>query len=120
MNRMKYTCSITAVAIDELIEIAKIAEEVGWTSALMPVDQLGEAIGKLNNYRQEYGRVDAPFEIQALSFGFGIDEQRQRADIGVTDNVVMPWLSEGLGFDPPLEKKKDSLKRFADDFIHSR
>jgi probable F420-dependent oxidoreductase len=92
----------------------------GWTSALMPVDQLGEAIGKLNNYRQEYGRVDAPFEIQALSFGFGIDEQRQRADIGVTDNVVMPWLSEGLGFDPPLEKKKDSLKRFADDFIHSR
>jgi alkanesulfonate monooxygenase SsuD/methylene tetrahydromethanopterin reductase-like flavin-dependent oxidoreductase (luciferase family) len=32
MNRMKYTCSITAVAIDELIEIAKTAEEVGFDS----------------------------------------------------------------------------------------
>jgi hypothetical protein len=73
MNRMKYTCSITAVAIDD----------------------------------------------QALSFGFEIDEQRQRADIGITDNVVMPWLSDGLGFDAPLEKKKDSLKRFADSYIHS-
>jgi len=25
----------------------------------------------------------------------------------------------GLGFDAPLDKKKDSLKRFADTYIHS-
>ncbi len=32
MSRMKYTCSITAVAIDELIDIARNAEEVGFDS----------------------------------------------------------------------------------------
>jgi hypothetical protein len=26
---------------------------------------------------------------------------------------------DGLGFDAPLEAKKDSLKRFADTYIHS-
>jgi hypothetical protein len=44
---------------------------------------------------QDCGVVDAPFEIQALS------------------------LSEGLGFDAPLKKEKDSLKRVADSYIHS-
>jgi hypothetical protein len=31
----------------------------------------------------------------------------------------MPWLLEGLGFDAPLDKKLDSLKCFADTYIHS-
>jgi hypothetical protein len=26
---------------------------------------------------------------------------------------------DGLGFDAPIEKKKDSMKRFADTYIHS-
>jgi hypothetical protein len=26
---------------------------------------------------------------------------------------------DGLGFDAPLDKKKDSMKRFADTYIHS-
>ena len=41
------------------------------------------------------------------------------AEVGVTDNIVIPWVFDGLGFDAPIEKKKDSLKRFADTYIHS-
>jgi hypothetical protein len=31
----------------------------------------------------------------------------------------MPWVFDGHGFDAALEKKRDSLKRFADTYIHS-
>jgi hypothetical protein len=41
------------------------------------------------------------------------------ADVGVTDNIVIPWIFDGLSFDAPIEQKKDSLKRFADTYIHS-
>ena len=41
------------------------------------------------------------------------------AEAGVTDNIVIPWVFDGLSFDAPIEQKKDSLKRFADTYIHS-
>ena len=44
---------------------------------------------------------------------------RELAESGVTDYITMPWMFEGLGFDPPLEQKKDAMKRFADTYIHS-
>ena len=47
------------------------------------------------------------------------DGYRELADAGVTDILVMPWMFEGLGFDAPLEAKQDSMKRFADTYIHS-
>ena len=37
----------------------------------------------------------------------------------MTDNIVIPWIFEGLGFDAPLDKKQDAMKRFADTYIHS-
>ncbi|ORV69317.1 TIGR03619 family F420-dependent LLM class oxidoreductase [Mycobacterium gastri] len=92
----------------------------GWTSAMMTGAQLAETIGKLNSFRAEYRRADQPFEFQAVCIDkFGVDGHRELAEIGVTDNIVMPWVFDGLGFDAPLEKKQDSLKRFADTYIHS-
>ncbi|HZA12328.1 TIGR03619 family F420-dependent LLM class oxidoreductase [Mycobacterium sp.] len=92
----------------------------GWTSAMMKRDQLAETIAKLNRYREEYGRADRPFEFQAVCIDrFGVDGHRDLAEIGVTDNIVVPWLFEGLGFDAPLPAKKDAMKRFADTYIHS-
>ncbi len=61
-----------------------------------------------------------PFEFQAVCIDkFGVDGHRELAEVGVTDNIVIPWIFDGLGFDAPLDKKKDSLKRFADTYIHS-
>ena len=95
----------------------------GWTSAMMTCAQLAETIGKLNALRAQYGRGDVPFEFQAVCIDkFGVDGQRELAEAGVTDNIVIPWMypdSGALGFDAPLEKKKDSLKWFADTYIHS-
>jgi probable F420-dependent oxidoreductase len=92
----------------------------GWTSAMLTCDQLGEIIGKLNALLAEYDRADDPFEFQAVCVDkFGVDGHRELADVGVTDYIGMPWVFDGHGFDAALEKKKDSLKRFADTYIHS-
>jgi hypothetical protein len=86
----------------------------------MTGDQLAETIRVLNKYREEQGRREEPFEFQAVCVDkFGVDGHRELAQAGVTDNIVIPWVFDGLGFDAPLEKKKDSLKRFADTYIHS-
>nr|CRL73117.1 luciferase family protein [Mycolicibacterium malmesburyense] len=92
----------------------------GWTSAMMTGEQLAETIAKLKALLAEYGRADDPFEFQAVCIDkFGVDGHRELADAGVTDNIVMPWVFEGLGFDAPLQAKLDSMKRFADTYIHS-
>lgn len=92
----------------------------GWTSAMMTCAQLAETVAAINKLRAEYGRVDEPFEFQAVCIDkFDLDGHRELAAAGITDNIVIPWMLEGLGFDAPLEKKQDSLKRFADTYIHS-
>jgi probable F420-dependent oxidoreductase len=92
----------------------------GWTSAMMTAAELAETIGKLTTLLAEFGRDDVPFEFQAVCIDkFDVDGHRELAEAGVTDHIVMPWVFEGLGFDAPLEKKQDAMKRFADTFIHS-
>ncbi|MGY4870897.1 TIGR03619 family F420-dependent LLM class oxidoreductase [Mycolicibacterium elephantis] len=92
----------------------------GWTSAMMTCAELAETIGKLKALLAEFGRQDEPFEFQAVCIDkFDVDGHRELAEAGVTDNIVMPWVMEGLGFDAPLDKKQDAMKRFADTFIHS-
>ncbi|WP_421845980.1 TIGR03619 family F420-dependent LLM class oxidoreductase [Mycobacterium sp.] len=92
----------------------------GWTSAMMTGRQLAEAVGRINALRTQYGRADQQFEFQAVCIDkFGVDGHRELAEIGITDNIVIPWIFDGLGFDAPLDKKQDSLKRFADTYIHS-
>jgi len=92
----------------------------GWTSAMMTLQQLSDTITRINELRAEYRRGDRPFEFQAVCIDkFGVDGHREMAQAGITDNIVIPWVFDGLGFDAPLEEKKDSLKRFAETYIQS-
>lgn len=92
----------------------------GWTSAMMPCAQLAETVSTINTLRAEYGRADEPFEYQAVCIDkFDLDGHRELAAAGITDNIVIPWMLEGHGFDAPIEAKQDSLKRFAETYIHS-
>ncbi len=92
----------------------------GWTSAMMTCEQAAETIGKIKKLLAEGGRADDPFEYQVVCIDkFDVDGHRELAEAGVTDNIVMPWMFEGLGFDAPLRRKQDSMKRFADTYIHS-
>ena len=90
----------------------------GWTSAMMTGDQLADTIGKLEVLRAEYGRADQPFEYQAVCIDkFGVEGHRELAENGVTDYILMPWVRRP---DAPLQDKLDTMKRFADKYIHSR
>jgi hypothetical protein len=82
--------------------------------------ELADIIGKIKKLLAENGRANEPFEYQAVCIDkFGVDGHRELAAAGVTDNIVMPWVFDGLGFDAPLAAKQDSVKRFADTYIHS-
>jgi probable F420-dependent oxidoreductase len=110
-----YVGGHTDVALKRAVRIGD-----GWTSAMMTCEQAAETIGKLKALLAENDRADDPFEYQIVCIDkFDVDGHRELAEAGVTDNIVMPWVFDGLGFDAPLEKKKDSLKRFADTYIHS-
>jgi probable F420-dependent oxidoreductase len=90
----------------------------GWASAMMKFDDLRDTIGRLRTLREEYGRADTPFEIQAVCIDrFGVDGYRQLAEIGVTDVITVPWLFDGHGFDAGIDQKRDSIKKFADTTI---
>jgi hypothetical protein len=81
---------------------------------------LAETITRLKALLAENGRAAVPFEYQAVCIDkFGVAGHRELAAAGVTDNIVIPWMFDGFGFDAPLDKKKDSLRRFADTYINS-
>ncbi|HVV25339.1 MAG TPA: TIGR03619 family F420-dependent LLM class oxidoreductase [Pseudonocardiaceae bacterium] len=90
----------------------------GWSSAMMGIDELRDVIARLKALRAEYGKADEPFEYQAVCIDrFGVDGYREQADAGVTDAIVVPWLLYGVGFDGPLDKKLDCVRRFADEIM---
>lgn len=110
-----YVGGHTEVALERAARVGD-----GWTSAMMTLAELSDTIARINVLRAEYGRADLPYEFQAVCIDrFGVDGYRELAAAGVTDNIVVPWIFDGLGFDSPLEKKKDSLRRFADTYIRS-
>ncbi len=90
----------------------------GWSSAMMRMRELREVIARLAELREEYGRADEPFEIQAVCINrFGVDGYREQAEAGVTDAIVIPWLAFGVGFDAPLAQKQECVHRFAEEIM---
>jgi probable F420-dependent oxidoreductase len=108
-----YVGGHTDVALRRAVRIGD-----GWTSAMIKFGDLQQIVGRLGELREEYGRADEPFEIQAVSIDkFGVDGYRDLAGAGVTDAIVMPWLLYGVGFDGELAAKQDALRRFQHEVI---
>ncbi len=87
----------------------------GWISDIHTTDELRQSIGRIRDYRAQYGRGDEPLEVfAACSDAFDADGYRRLEEIGVTHVMTMPWLLYGGSHDS-LQDKKDGLRRFADD-----
>ena len=68
-------------------------------------------------YRAELGRDGEPFDVMAsASDAFDLDGYRRLEDAGVTHVLTLPWVFTH-GDTKDLEKKKDGMRRFADDVI---
>jgi alkanesulfonate monooxygenase SsuD/methylene tetrahydromethanopterin reductase-like flavin-dependent oxidoreductase (luciferase family) len=165
---MQYICSVAMSGINDFVEIARTAEELGFESIALPdsifymekqstdypytpdgsrlwnvdtewVDPLiaAAAMGAVTSTLRFYTNVMklgigmgwAPEEFEWCGVpypnrGRRVDEMIDviklvLAESGVTDYITIPWMFEGLGFDPPLEQKKDAMKRFAETYIYS-
>ena len=89
----------------------------GWVSDLHTTEEFREIIGRLRQYRAEYGRGAEPLQVVgACTDAADVDGYRRLEDTGVTHLQTMPWVFYG-GQTDSLDDKLDGIRRFADDVI---
>ncbi|WP_336883116.1 TIGR03619 family F420-dependent LLM class oxidoreductase [Rhodococcus globerulus] len=94
---------------------ARLAD--GWISVNVTKDELASAIARLAQLRAEYGRSEAPFEINVSPTDVrDIDGYRELETLGVTDIRVSPWHRYGVDA-TDQHARMDSVRRFADEVI---
>lgn len=88
----------------------------GWISVNVPTDQVIAAVARLNELREEFGRADEPFEIDASPVDVkDIEGYRTLEAGGVTTCRVVPWRM--YGEEQNTAGRIASLRRFADEVI---
>lgn len=94
---------------------ARLAD--GWVTDLQSSAEIIESIGRISQWRKEFGREHLPFEVMATpNDAWEVDGYRRLEDAGVTHIMTMPWPFYH-GESDALEHKLDGIKRFADDVI---
>ncbi|HVH20021.1 MAG TPA: LLM class flavin-dependent oxidoreductase, partial [Myxococcota bacterium] len=97
--------------------LRRAARHDGWLSDLQTSAEIAACIGRVRAYRAELGRDGEPFDVMAsASDAFDLDGYRRPRDAGVTHVLTLPWVFTH-GDTKDLEKKKDGMRRFADDVI---
>lgn len=95
---------------------AKYAD--GWASAMTTKTQLLGYIEQLTALRQQYGRAEVPFEIQAVCTDvYDADGYRALQEAGVTEIVTIPWMMYGVPINGDLDAKLDGVKRYAEKLV---
>jgi probable F420-dependent oxidoreductase len=92
----------------------------GWISAGGGIEELTVAVGKLQTYRQQFGRAHLPFAIQAMGAdSFSVDGIRRLTDLGVSETIVGFRNSYAGGPDQrTLAQMIDEINHYADNIIH--
>lgn len=94
---------------------ARLAD--GWVTDLQSTADIVESIGKINQWRREFGRENEPFEVMATpNDAWDVDGYRRLQDAGVSHILTMPWPFYH-GESDKLEHKLDGIRRYADDII---
>ena len=97
--------------------LRRAARHDGWISDLISTGQAADFRSKIEAERVELGRTSVDFSmIVSLNDALTVDQFQRAEEVGVTDNLTMPWAFYG-GFDISLQEKIDGLNRFADDVM---
>lgn len=89
----------------------------GWLSDLQTSAEIVECMRTLRDLRAEAGREGEAFDVMAsASDAYDVDGYRRLADAGVSHVLTVPWLFTH-GATEDIEKKRDGLRRFADDVV---
>lgn len=95
----------------------RAARHDGWVSDLISIEQAAEIRATIDDERTKLGRADTDFSmIVSLNDAITVDDFKRAEEVGVTDNLTMPWAFYG-GFRLPLAEKLEGMKRFADDVM---
>ena len=94
MTRMKYACSIAMGPIDQLIEIARTAEEVGFDSIANNIGELTENLSRLASHQRDVLK-QARQESDAIA-KLIMDLTLETSVLTVLAALVASWA--GLGF----------------------
>jgi hypothetical protein len=90
----------------------------GWMHAGGDAGDMKTYLGKLAEFRKEYGREKEPFEIHVISMdGFTVDGVKRLEDQGVTDTIV-GFRNAYQADTTTLDQKVEALRRFAENVIH--
>lgn len=105
---------------DSEAALRRAARYDGWLGVDYELEQLPPLLDKLDRYRHELGTEREPFEIFAvLKSGVTPDSVRRLEDLGVTMTQDYAWFYRGEPYSP-VQKKKDSMSRFAEQFLDGR
>jgi probable F420-dependent oxidoreductase len=97
--------------------LRRAARHDGWISDLISTAEAAAYRERIEAEREALGRTDVDFSmIVSLDDAMTVDDFRRAEEVGVTDNLTMPWAFYG-GFDLPLAQKIDGLHRFADEIM---
>jgi len=89
----------------------------GWVTDLQTSAEITDCIARIHAWRREAGRADQPFDVMATpSDAWTVEHYQRLEDAGVTHIMTMPWPFY-YGETDALDKKIDSVKRYADDII---
>ena len=89
----------------------------GWVTDLQTSAEIIDCVDRIKAWRKECGRDHLPFDIMATpSDAWNVEGYKRLADAGVTHILTMPWPFYH-GETDELDKKIDSVKRYADDII---
>jgi len=91
----------------------------GWISANCSTNELAEMMGKIEQYRQEYGRAGTPFTFQGMGAdGYSPDGIRRLEDLGI-DEVLVAFRDAYAGGEDKrtLSRMIDEINHYADTVI---
>ena len=105
---------------DSDVALRRAARHDGWLGVDYESEQLPPLIDKLDRYRHDVGREERPFDIFAvLKAGVSHDGIRRLEELGVTMTQDYAWFYKGEPYST-VQHKKDSMSRFADQYITNR
>ncbi len=89
----------------------------GWLSDWQPSAQILDMIGRIRDYRREYGRDQLPFDVMATPADVFDPAGYQRLEAaGITHIIAQPWQTYYPGT-TDLAQQRESVSRFGEDVI---
>ena len=100
------------------VALKRAARNDGWMCAGASLDELRTYIGKINQYREEFGTADRPFKVFTTGHNaFSKEGIAELEDIGITDVIIAFRNVYEMEPDHDLDTKLQQIQWYASEFL---